>query len=129
MKKFWNQSIEVKALIISLIVTVLGFGGTAFLFWFQRYDIPLAILLSGTIVAVTWLCLYLSKRKGQKHIKLDLVLIYLRLILIVSLAILFTVLQLIVHVVTVSPIYLIVAYLVISLMTLIAYFKKGEKDV
>ena len=129
MNKFWNQPIEVKALIISLIVTILGFGGTAFLFWFNRYDIPLAVLLSGTIVAMTWLCLYLSKRKGQRNPKLDMVLIFLRLILIVGFAILFTVLQLTVHVVTVSPVYLVIAYLVISLATLIAYFKKGENDV
>ena len=129
MNKFWNQPIEVKALIISLIITILGFGGTAFLFWFNRYDIPLAVLLSGTIVAMTWLCLYLSKRKGQRNPKLDMVLIFLRLILIVGFAILFTVLQLTVHVVTVSPVYLVIAYLVISLATLIAYFKKGENDV
>ena len=129
MNKFWNQPIEVKALIISLIVTILGFGGTAFLFWFNRYDIPLAVLLSGAIVAMTWLCLYLSKRKGQRNPKLDMVLIFLRLILIVGFAILFTVLQLRVHVVTVSPVYLVIAYLVISLATLIAYFKKGENDV
>ena len=129
MNKFWNKPIEVKALIISLIVTILGFGGTAFLFWFNRYDIPLAVLLSGAIVAMTWLCLYLSKRKGQRNPKLDMVLIFLRLILIVGFAILFTVLQLRVHVVTVSPVYLVIAYLVISLATLIAYFKKGENDV
>ena len=129
MNKFWNQPIEAKALIISLIVTILGFGGTAFLFWFNRYDIPSAVLLSGSIVALTWLCLYLSKRKGQKNPKLDMVLIFLRLILIVGFAILFTVLQLTLHVITVSPIYLVIAYLVISLATLIAYFKKGENDV
>ena len=129
MNKFWNQPIEVKALIISLIVTILGFGGTAFLFWFNRYDIPFAVLLSGSIVALTWLCLYISKRKGQKNPKLDMVLIFLRLILIVGFAILFTVLQLTLHVITISPIYLVIAYLVISLATLIAYFKKGENDV
>ena len=129
MNKFWNQPIEVKALIISLVVTILGFGGTAFLFWFNRYDIPLAVLLSGAIVAMTWLCLYLSKRKGQKNPKLDVILIFLRLILIVGFAILFTVLQLTLHVITISPIYLVIAYLVISLATLIAYFKKGENDV
>ena len=129
MNKFWNQPIEVKALIISLIITILGFGGTAFLFWFHRYDIPLAVLLSGAIVAITWLCLYLSKRKGQRNPKLDMILIFLRLILIVGFAILFTVLQLALHVVTVSPVYLVVAYLIISLATLIAYFKKGENDV
>ena len=129
MNTFWNQPIEIKALIISLIITILGFGGTAFLFWFHRYDIPLAILLSGAIVSITWLCLYLSKRKGQRNPKLDMILIFLRLILIVGFAILFTVLQLTLHVVTVSPVYLVVAYLVISLATLIAYFKKGENDV
>ena len=129
MNTFWNQPIEIKALIISLIITILGFGGTAFLFWFNRYDIPLAVLLSGSIVALTWLCLYLSKRNGQKNPKLDMVLIFLRLILIVGFAILFTVLQLTLHVITVSPIYLVIAYLVISLATLIAYFKKGENDV
>ena len=129
MNTFWNQPIEIKALIISLIITILGFGGTAFLFWFHRYDIPLAILLSGAIVSITWLCLYLSKRKGQRNPKLDMILIFLRLILIVGFAILFTVLQLTLYVVTVSPVYLVVAYLVISLATLIAYFKKGENDV
>ena len=129
MNTFWNQPIEIKALIISLIITILGFGGTAFLFWFHRYDIPLAVLLSGAIVAITWLCLYLSKRKGQRNPKLDMILIFLRLILIVGFAILFTVLQLALHVVTVSPVYLVVAYLIISLATLIAYFKKGENDV
>ena len=129
MNKFWNQPIEVKALIISLIVTILGFGGTAFLFWFHRYDIPLAILTSGAIVSLTWLCLFLSIRKGSRHPKLDMILIFLRLILIVGLAILFTTLELTIKVVTISPIFLIISYLVISLATLIAYFKKGENDV
>ena len=129
MKRFWNQTIEIKAFIISLVLTTLGFGGTAFLFWFQRYDIPLAILTSGLIVSLTWLALYLSKRKEGKHIKLDLVLIYLRLILMISLAILFTVLELTISLVIISPIWLIVSYLILSLGTLLAYFKKGENDV
>ncbi len=129
MKRFWNQTIEIKAFIISLVSTTIGFGGTAFLFWFQRYDIPLAILTSGLIVSLTWLALYLSKRNGQKHIKLDLVLIYLRLILMISLAILFTVLELTISLVIISPIWLIVSYLILSLGTLLAYFKKGENDV
>ena len=129
MKKFWNQPLEVKALIISLTLTTLGFLGTAFLFWFQRYDVPLAILASGIIVSLTWLFLYLSKKSDKKHVKLDIVLIYLRLTLVVGLAILFAVLQLTLGLVIISPIYLIIAYAVISLFTLIAYFMKGENDV
>lgn len=129
MKKFWNQPIEFKALIISLIVTVLGFGGTAFLFWFQRYDIPLAVLTSGFIVSITWFLLYLNKKSGKNRVKLDIVFIYLRISLIVALAILFAALELSVKVVTISPIFLVVSYLVISLFNLLAYFKKGESDV
>ena len=129
MKRFWNQTIEIKAFIISLVLTTLGFGGTAFLFWFQRYDIPLAILTSGLIVSLTWLALYLSKRNGQKHIKLDVALIYIRLALIVELALLFMILQMTNNIVIISPIWLIVAYLIMSLGTLVAYFTKGENDV
>ena len=129
MNKFWNQTIEVKALIISLIVTVLGFGGTAFLFWFQRYDIPLAILTSGAIVSLSWLALYLSKRGNTKRVKLDIALIYVRLILIVLIATVTTILEIKLAIVTISPVFLVISYLVISLLTLIAYFKKGENDV
>ena len=129
MKKFWNQSIEVKALIISLIVTVLGFGGTAFLFWFQRYDIPLSILTSGAIISLSWLALYLSKRGNTKRVKLDIALIYIRLILIVLIATVTTILEIKLAIVTISPVFLVVSYLVISLLTLLAYFKKGENDV
>ena len=129
MKKFWNQTLEVKALIISIVITSLGFMGTAFLFWFQRYDIPLAILTGGLIISLTWLFLYLSKRRNSPHVKLDIVLIYLRLGLIVTLTILFAALELGANIVTVSPVFLVISYLVISLFTLIAYFKKGENDV
>ena len=129
MNKFWNQTIEVKALIISLIVTILGFGGTAFLFWFQRYDIPLAILTSGAIVSLSWLALYLSKRGNTKRVKLDIALIYVRLILIVLIASITTILEIKLAIVTISPIFLVISYLAISLLTLIAYFKKGENDV
>ena len=129
MNKFWNQTIEVKALFISLIVTVLGFGGTAFLFWFQRYDIPLAILTSGAIVSLSWLALYLSKRGNTKRVKLDIALIYVRLILIVLIATVTTILEIKLAIVTISPVFLVISYLVISLLTLIAYFKKGENDV
>ncbi len=129
MKRFWSQTTEIKALIISLILTILGFGGTMFLFWFHRYDVPLAILTSGIIVSLTWLCLYLSKRNGQKHIKLDVALIYIRLALIVGLALLFMILQMTNNIVIISPIWLIVAYLIMSLGTLVAYFTKGDNDV
>ncbi len=129
MNKFWKQTLEVKALIISLVATVLGFGGTAFLFWFNRYDIPLAVLTSGVVVGLSWLFLYLSKRRNNKKISLDTFLIYARLTIIVILAIVFTALELALSIVIMSPIALIVSYLVISLLTLIAYFKKGENDV
>ena len=129
MNKFWNQTIEVKALIISLVATLVGLGGTSFLFWFHRYDIPLGVLTSGVIVSLSWLFLYLSKRRNNKDAKLDLSLIYIRLIAIVGLAILFTALELGLSLVIISPIALVASYLVISLLTLIAYFKKGENDV
>ena len=129
MNKFWNQTIEVKALIISLIATILGFGGTSFLFWFQRYDIPLSILTSGAIISLSWLALYLSKRGNTKRVKLDIALIYIRLILIVLIATVTTILEIKLAIVTISPVFLVISYLVISLLTLIAYFKKGENDV
>ena len=129
MNRFWNQTIEIKALIISLVATVLGLGGTAFLFWFHRYDVPLGVLTSGVIVSLSWLFLYFSKRSNTKNTKLDLFLIYVRLVLIVGLAILFTALQLALSLVIISPISLVASYLVISMLTLIAYFKKGENDV
>ena len=129
MNKFWNQTIEVKALIISLIATILGFGGTSFLLWFQRYDIPLSILASGAIISLSWLALYLSKRGNTKRVKLDIALIYIRLILIVLIATVTTILEIKLAIVTISPVFLVISYLVISLLTLIAYFKKGENDV
>ena len=129
MNKFWNQTLEIKALIISLVATVVGVGGTAFLFWFHRYDIPLAILTSGVIIGLSWLFLYVSKRSGNKHTRLDMFLIYARLTAIVLLAIIFTALELALSLVIMSPIALVASYLVISLLTLIAYFKKGENDV
>ena len=129
MKRFWNQTVEIKALIISSLATVIGFLGTAFLFWFHRYDVPLAILTSGVIITSTWFALFLSRKRSLPVVKLDIFLIYLRLILITSLTILFAVLNLTIGLVIVSPIYLVISYLVISLLTLIAYFRKGENDV
>ncbi len=129
MNKFWNQTLEVKATIISLVATVFGFGGTAFLFWFHRYDIPLAVLTSGVVVGFSWFFLFLSKRRNIKNASLDTFLIYARLTIVVALAIVFTALELGLSIVIMSPIALVVSYLVISLLTLIAYFKKGENDV
>ena len=126
MKKFWNQTVEFKSLVISIIATVLAFAGTAVLFWFSRYDIPLATLTSGLVVIISWLILYLNKKKEKPTVKLDILAIYLRLTLIVILAITFAVLELTIKLVTVSPVFLVVSYLGYSLINLLAYIKKGE---
>ena len=126
MSKFKDQSIEFRALIISLIVTVVGFLGTAVLFWFNHYDIPLAVITSGLIVTLSWLFLYLNKKKEKPNPKLDIVFIYLRLILVVILAIVFIVLEITLSLVTVSAVFLVVSYLVISLSTLLAYVGRRE---
>jgi hypothetical protein len=126
MKKFWNQTVEFKSLVISIIATVLAFAGTAVLFWFNRYDIPLATLTSGLVVIISWLILYLNKKKDKPAVKLDILAIYLRLTLVVILAITFAVLELTIKLVTVSPVFLVVSYLGYSLINLLAYIKKGE---
>ena len=126
MKKFWNQTVEFKSLVISIIATVLAFAGTAVLFWFNRYDIPLATLTSGLVVIISWLILYLNKKKDKPAVKLDILAIFLRLTLIVILAITFAVLELTIKLVTVSPVFLVVSYLGYSLINLLAYIKKGE---
>ena len=129
MKKLWNQNNEAKALIVSTILLILGFCGTAFLFWFHRYDIPLAILTGGGIVVLAWLTLYLVKRTNKPHTKLEIAILFSRLILVTSLAILFAVLAYALKIVVVSPIYLIISYFVISLVAMIFYLKKGEENV
>ena len=126
MKKFWSLNSEARALIVSTLLIVIGVGGTAFLFWFHRYDIPLGVLIGGAVVALTWLALFFTKRGGQPKIKLDIALIYIRLGVIVTLAILFTVLQIVWKVVIASPVSLIVAYGVISILTMMVYIRKGE---
>lgn len=126
MNKFLNQSIEYKAFVISLIASVVGLLGTSVLFWFNRYDIPLAVLVSGIIVTLSWLFLYLNKKQGKPSAKLDVALIYVRLSLIVILAIVFAILEITLSLVIISPIYLVVAYLVISLLTLLAYIGRRE---
>ena len=126
MKKFWNQTVEFKALIISSTLTILGFLGTLFLFWFQRYDVPLAVLLGGLIVSISWLILFMSKRGGKARIKLDIFAIYLRLGLVAIFAALFAFLQYAYNIVIVSPIFLVVSYLTVSLLTLLAFIGKDK---
>ena len=128
MKRFLNLSSEARALIVSTLVTLLGVGGTAFLFWLQRYDIPLAILMGGSIVVLSWLAIYLVKRSNKPHLKLDIAFIYIRLFLIVALAITFAVLKYSMGVVIVSPVILVVSYLVVSLSAMAIYLVKGEKE-
>ena len=126
MKKFWNLNSEARALIVSTLLIVIGVGGTAFLFWFHRYDIPLGVLIGGMVVALTWLALFFVKRSNKPNIKLDIALICIRLGIIVTLAVLFTVLQFTNTAVIASPISLIVAYGIISILTMMVYIKKGE---
>ena len=126
MKKFWNLNSEARALIVSTLLIVIGVGGTAFLFWFQRYDIPLGVLIGGAVVALTWLALFFIKRSGKPRIKLDIALIYVRLGVIVALAILFTVLIIACGIVIASPISMIIAYGIISILAMLVYIKKGE---
>ena len=129
MKKLWNQNNEAKALIVSTLLTILGFCGTAFLFWFRRYDIPLAVLLGGGIVLLAWLALYFTKKTNKQHTKLEIFILFMRLILITSLAIVFAVLAYAFQVVIISPIFMIISYFVISLNAMIFYIRKGESNV
>ena len=126
MKKFWNQTVEFKAFVISLIALILAVGGTSCLFFFGNYEIPLAVLTSGLIVNLTWLMLYLNKKRGEGRIKLDIFAIYLRLSLIVVLTIVFAILQLTLKIVIISPIFLVVSYLGYSLLTFIAFIGKDK---
>ena len=126
MDKFANQTIEFKAFIIALIATVIGFSGTAVLFWFNRYDIPLAVLTSGLVLTLTWSPLYINKKQGKPSAKLDIMFIYVRLILIVVSAIVFAILEIKLSLRTISPVYLVVSYLVISLLTLLAYLGRRK---
>ena len=126
MKKFWSLNSEARALIVSTLLIVIGVGGTAFLFWFHRYDIPLGVLIGGAVVALTWLALLLIKRTGKPMVKLDIAFIYIRLGVIVALAILFTVLAIVYGIVIASPISLIVGYGIISILTMMVFIRKGE---
>lgn len=124
---FWDRSVEFKALIISSIAASLAIIGTSFLFWHGRPDIPLGIIISGAIVVLTWLFsfIYLKKNKEPK-IKVDVILIYVRLFLIVALAITFAVLKLTIGFELISPIFLVIGYLFVSLTTLFAFYRKDK---
>ena len=126
MKKFFAQNIETKALVISITATVLGFLGTVFLFWYKRGDIPFGVLFGGGIIILGWLILYLSKKNGKETAKLDVFVIFLRLTLLVLLAAVFAVLRLKLNLYIISPVSLIIAYLVVSLLTLIAHIGKDK---
>ena len=126
MKKFFSQTIEIKALIISIIATVLGFLGTIFLFWYKRGDIPFGVLFGGGIIILAWLILYLSKKKNKETVKLDVFVIFLRLGLLIIGSITFAILQWWLGLYIISAVSLIVAYLVVSLLTLIAHVGKDK---
>ena len=124
---FWNRTIEFKSLIISLVVTVVMFLATMFLFWCGHPEIVFALLTSGGIVTLSWLVVYLYKRKHpEPKIRLDIVFIYIRLSLIVITAIIFAVLQLTLSLVIISPIFIIVGYFAISMFNLIALIRKDQ---
>ncbi len=126
MKKFFSQNLEIKALIISITATVLGFLGTVFLFWYNRGDIPFGVLTGGGIIILGWLILYLSKKANKETAKLDVFVIFLRLTLLVLFAAVFAVLRLKLNLYIISPVSLIIAYLVVSLLTLIAHIGKDK---
>ena len=126
MKKFFSQNLEIKALIISITATVLGFLGTVFLFWYNRGDIPFGVLTGGGIIILRWLILYSSKKANKETAKLDVFVIFLRLTLLVLFAAVFAVLRLKLNLYIISPVSLIIAYLVVSLLTLIAHIRKDK---
>ena len=126
MKKFFTQNIETKALVISITATVLGFLGTVFLFWYKRGDVPFGVLFGGGIIILAWLILYLSKKNNKETVKLDIFVIFLRLGLLIIGAITFAMLQWWLGLYIISAVSLIVAYLVVSLLTLLAHIGKDK---
>ena len=126
MKRFWNQSSEVRALIASSFLTLLGFCGTVFLFWLHRYDIPLAIAIGGFIVTLSWLALYFASKANKKSVKLEIAFIYIRLGVVVALALTFALISYNLSIVIASPLFLVVSYLIISLLTMLVFIRKGE---
>ena len=126
MKKFFTQNIETKALVISITATVLGFLGTVFLFWYKRGDVPFGVLFGGGIIILAWLILYLSKKNNKETVKLDVFVIFFRLGLLIIGSITFAILQWWLGLYIISAVSLIVAYLVVSLLTLLAHIGKDK---
>lgn len=126
----WAKTFEGRALQMAAFSTTLIFAGSTVFFWYQRYDIPLAVLISGAVVFLTWLCLFFTRRSDKPFVKIDIALIFIRLIIIVGLAVLFALLEFNKGIRIISSIALVVSYLAISVLTLlVAMFKKGEEDV
>ena len=126
MKKFFSQTTEIKSLVISITATVLGFLGTMFLFWYKRGDVPFGVLAGGGIIILGWLILYLSKKYHKENVKLDIFVIFLRLGLLIIGSIAFAILQWWLGLYIISAVSLIIAYLVVSLLTLIAHIGKEQ---
>ena len=126
MKKFFSQTTEIKALVISITATVLGFLGTMFLFWYKRGDVPFGVLTGGGIIILGWLILYLSKKHNKENVKLDIFVIFLRLGLLIVGSITFAILQWWLGLYIISAVSLIITYLVVSLLTLIAHIGKEQ---
>ena len=126
MKKFFSQTTEIKALVIAITATVLGFLGTMFLFWYKRGDVPFGVLTGGGIIILGWLILYLSKKYHKENVKLDIFVIFLRLGLLIIGSIAFAILQWWLGLYIISAVSLIIAYLVVSLLTLIAHIGKEQ---
>ena len=126
MKKFFSQTTEIKALVISITATILGFLGTMFLFWYKRGDVPFGVLTGGGIIILAWLILYLSKKNGKETVKLDIFVIFLRLGLLIIGSITFAMLQWWLGLYIISAVSLIIAYLVVSLLTLLAHIGKDK---
>ena len=126
MKKFFSQTTEIKALVIAITATVLGFLGTMFLFWYKRGDVPFGVLTGGGIIILGWLILYLSKKHHKENVKLDIFVIFLRLGLLIIGSITFAILQWWLGLYIISAVSLIITYLVVSLLTLIAHIGKEQ---
>ena len=126
MKKFFSQTTEIKALVISITATILGFLGTMFLFWYKRGDVPFGVLTGGGIIILGWLILYLSKKHHKENVKLDIFVIFLRLGLLIIGSITFAILQWWLGLYIISAVSLIITYLAVSLLTLIAHIGKEQ---
>lgn len=125
--KFWDHTLEYKSVVISSLATIVAFLATLFLFWYGRYEIPLAFLTSGLVVVITWLIVLLYYKKHTKpKVKVDVFCIYLRLVLIVAISIIFAVIQIITKTPIVSPIFIVIGYFFVSLCSLVALIERKQ---